>query len=329
MNNTTTGEVTSFLWDFNGDGITDNTDISPTHTFNSSGEFDVRLVAFGPGGQSSAVITITVSDPPDAPVAGFDVELDGDIAPVTATFTDTTTGDVNSWSWNFGDGRTSNEQNPVITYNEPGTYSVTLTATGPGGSTTTEAVMVTAETPLDPPTADFIASPESGPADLLVDFTNQSNGSQLTYTWDFGDGSETSSEQNPSHTYTSVGNYTVTLTVTDPQGQSDSATSQINVSEEVVIAPPQAAFTFTPAVGTVDEAITFTNQTLGDVTAYAWDFGDGVGTSAEANPSYTYTSPNTYTVTLTATGPGELRKVVDDVAPGSKFQCGSEPCHGQ
>ncbi|GAB5491414.1 MAG: hypothetical protein Phog2KO_16290 [Phototrophicaceae bacterium] len=320
LNNTTTGEVNSFIWDFNGDGVTDNTDISPTHTFNSAGTFNVRLVAFGPGGQSESTVAITVSDPPDAPVAGFDLALSGEVAPVTATFTDTTTGDVTSWLWDFGDGRSSTEQNPVITYSDAGTYLVTLTSTGDGGSTTTQAVTISVETPLEAPTAGFIASTESGPADLSVDFTNQSNGSQLSYTWDFGDGTDNSTDQNPSHIYTVSGNYTVTLTVIDPQGQSDSATLPINVSEEVVIAPPLAAFTFAPAIGTVNESVTFTNQTSGDVSSYAWDFGDGVGTSADTSPSYTYTASGTYTVTLTATGPGGDNVitqdiVVEDVAP--------------
>ena len=329
--NTTTGESTSFLWDFNGDGITDNTDISPTHTYNSAGTYDVRLTAIGAGGQSDAVVTITVSDPPDAPSASFDVSVDNNIAPVVASFTNTTTGDATSYEWDFGDGRTSTEENPQITYDAAGTYLVTLTATGDGGSTTSEEVAINVETPLEAPTADFTADTQSGTVELTVNFSNASNGSQLSYLWDFGDGSATVSDENPTHVFTSTGSFTVTMTVTDPQNQSDSATMQIDVSEEVVIAPPVPAFIFAPATGTVNQDIAFTNQTTGDATSYEWDFGDG-STSTEVSPAHAYATSGTFTVTLTATNSGGSQSTTQDIlvndaapAPEPGFSVSSNP----
>ncbi|MEL6524684.1 MAG: PKD domain-containing protein, partial [Chloroflexota bacterium] len=309
--NTTEGESTSFLWDFDGDGLTDSTDISPTFTYDSpspEGGYTVRLTAIGVGGQTQATETITVSDPPDAPIASFDFSVSGEIAPVEVTFTDTSQGEITGWEWDFNDdGVTdSTTEDPVHTYIEAGTYEVTLTVTGPGGSTTTEVIEISVVTPLDPPTASFAADPTSGAEDLTVTFTNTSNGSQLTYAWDFGD-TTTSDIESPTHIYTEPGNYDVSLTVTDPQGQTDTSDiTTISVSEEVVIAAPQPGFSVSPETGTVNEVMTFTNSTVGEVTSYSWDFGDGT-TSTETSPTHTYTSTSPeggYTVTLSATGPG-------------------------
>jgi PKD repeat protein len=69
------------------------------------------------------------------------------------------------------------------------------------------------------------------------------------------------------------------------------------------LAPPTAAFTAAPDNGSAPLAVQFSSQVSGDVTGYAWAFGDG-GTSADANPSYTFAAPGTYTVVLTVSGPG-------------------------
>ncbi|MGB7337512.1 MAG: PKD domain-containing protein, partial [Phototrophicaceae bacterium] len=309
--NTTSGESTSFLWDFDGNGLTDNTDISPTHTYNTAGVYNVRLTAIGDGGQTDSVVAITVQDPPDAPSANFDLSVSGDIAPVSVDFVNTTTGNATTYAWNFGDGRTSSEQNPTITYETPGTYLVTLTASGPGGATTTEEVPINVEQPLVAPVADFTADPESGSVELTVNFSNASDGSGLSYAWTFGDGG-TSIDENPTHVYTAQGSYTVTLIVTDPQNQVDTAELTINVSEPVVIAPePDPSFVADPNPALTGQSITFSNTSL-NADSYSWDFGDG-GSSTEVSPSYTYSVAGNYTVTLTATGSGGTQTTTTNI----------------
>jgi len=98
-------------------------------------------------------------------------------APLEVQFTDQSTGTISSWSWNFGDGSTSNERDPVYTYTQPGGYTVSLTVTGPGGSDTeTLANLIQVEEAPSAPVASFTASPTSGTSPLQVQFTDQSAG---------------------------------------------------------------------------------------------------------------------------------------------------------
>ncbi|MDD4455400.1 MAG: PKD domain-containing protein, partial [Candidatus Methanomethylophilaceae archaeon] len=132
-------------------------------------------------------------------------------APLTVRFTDTSTGEITAWLWDFGDGATSTEQNPTHTYTAPGTYTVSLTATNAGGSSTeSKTDYITVMAP--PPVADFSANVTAGPAPLAVRFTDASTGEITAWSWSFGDGN-TSTEQNPVHTYGAPGNYTVNLTI--------------------------------------------------------------------------------------------------------------------
>jgi len=164
-----------------------------------------------------------VSSPPDpiAPTAQFTQNVTSGSAPVIVYFTDTSTGTISSWSWNFGDGGTSTQQHPSHTYYNPGTYTVSLIVTGPVGSDTkTKTGYITVTQP--PPDANFTANPTSGLIPLTVNFVNQSTGNISSYSWDFGDGG-TSTTQNPIHTYNTPGAYTVRLTVTG-LGGSDTKT---------------------------------------------------------------------------------------------------------
>ena len=143
-------------------------------------------------------------------------------------FADGSTGLVTSWSWDFGDGGTSALQNPSHTYTVAGVYSVALTVTGPGGSDTqVRTNYIVAGVPA--PVAAFDGTPVSGIAPLNVLFTDASAGSISSWAWDFGDGG-TSTLQNPSHTYSSAGLFSVALTVTGPGGSDTmTRTNYINV----------------------------------------------------------------------------------------------------
>ena len=294
--NTTTGTVTTWAWDF-GDGSS-STAKSPSHSYSSAGSYTVTLTATGPGGSATmtASTPITVNSP--APAANFTMTPTSGVAPLSVTFTDATTGNVTSWSWNFGDGTTSTDQSPNHTYSTPGSYTVKLTATGPGGSTTKKgSTLVKVTWPA--PEASFTMSSTSGTTPLKVTFTNTTIGKVTAWAWDFGDGTSATGKS-PKHSYATPGSYTVTLTATGPGGS-----STITASTPISATPPApvANFTMTPGSGTAPLTVTFTDTTTGTVTSWAWDFGDGT-TSAVESPSHSYASPGSYTVTLTATGPG-------------------------
>lgn len=151
------------------------------------------------------------------------------VAGQVVTFTDKSTGNITSRSWDFGNGQTGSGQTASTNYNSAGTYTVKLTATGPNGSnTSTQSYSVKAAS-TTAPVANFIANPTSGTAPLSVTFTDSSSGSIASWSWNFGDGA-TSTTQSPSHTYATVGSYTVKLTVTDSKGVTSVKSSTVNVT---------------------------------------------------------------------------------------------------
>jgi PKD repeat protein len=168
--------------------------------------------------------------PPPPPVAQFSGSPTSGTAPLTVNFTDQSTGSITSWSWTFGDGGTSTAQNPSHQYTSAGTYTVSLTVTGPGGSDGETKNNYITVNPCVAPTANFVGSPTSGTAPLTVSFTDQSTGSPTSWSWNFGDGG-TSTAQNPSHVYSGAGTFTVTLTVTNSCGSDgETKTNYITVT---------------------------------------------------------------------------------------------------
>jgi PKD repeat protein len=132
---TSTGEITSYSWDF-GDGDTSAL-INPAHTYSATGKFMAKLTVTGPGGSNSddQSINVQAPSPPDASLT-CDVTT-GD-APLTVNFTSTSTGNITSYSWDFGDGEVSTLENPSHIYNNPGTFTAILEVTGPGGTDSAE-----------------------------------------------------------------------------------------------------------------------------------------------------------------------------------------------
>ncbi|MCB2230977.1 PKD domain-containing protein [bacterium] len=226
-----TGSITSWAWTF-GDGGT-STSQNPSHQYTSAGTYTVTLTVTGPGGSDGETKTnyITVN-PCVSPTASFTGSPTSGDYPLAVTFSNGSTG-ATSYSWNFGDGGTSTATNPSHTYTAAGTFTVTLTATNACGSdqmVRTNYITVTTP-PCDPPVANFTGSPTSGTYPLTVNFTDLSTNSPTGWSWNFGDGG-TSSAQNPSHTYTSAGTYTVSLTATNSCGSDgETKTAYITVSE--------------------------------------------------------------------------------------------------
>ena len=145
-----------------------------------------------------------------------------------------------------------------------------------------------------PPVANFSGTPTAGAAPLLVNFTDASANNPTAWSWTFGD-SNSSTAQNPAHTYTGTGSFTVALTATNAQGNNTCTKS----AYIVVGNPPTANFTGTPTSGSIPLSVNFTDSSTGSPTAWSWNFGDG-GTSTVQNASHTYTSVGTYDVALTA-----------------------------
>lgn len=285
--------LTSWLWNF-GDGTT-STERNPLHTYASPGPYSVTLTAANAYRYHSITKTNLITVVPGV-VASFEANKTAGESPLAVHFTDQSTGNPTAWSWNFGDGTTSDLQNPDHTYDSAGIFSVTLTASNADSTNTlTRTNLITV---FGQVTASFSASPTEGQASLTVQFTDLSTGGPTAWSWDFGDG-ETSTLQNPSHTYESAGVYSVNLTVSNAISTSVpvTQTDYIRVSAPVA---PTAAFSGTPLSGTMPLTVQFTDESINFPSSWSWDFNnDGTVDSTAKNPTYTYPGAGTYTVKLT------------------------------
>lgn len=285
------GYIDTWSWDF-GDPSSGADNFSneenPSHLYRSTGLYTITLTVVGPGGTDTETkehfVRIKTS-----PVADFEFSMNGGCQATTVNFTDLSTW-ADTWYWTFGDGAYSTEQNPTHTYASAGTYTVTLKAYNECGRSIKERQVVI--TTGAPPVADFTSDITSGCETAEVSFYDRSTYA-TTWHWDFGDGA-TSDEQNPKHTYTVVGKYTVTLTVTNECGEDRAVkTEYINI-----LSQPIADFTSDVTETCVGAEVQFTDLSL-YAAAWWWDFGDGTS-STEQNPTHAYLAPGKYTVTLKA-----------------------------
>ncbi len=295
--------ATTWNWDF-GDGST-STEQNPVHIFTTSGTYKVTLSVNGTEGSDSTTGTIMVIGTAVTPGGTVNAQFTSSPmvgrAPLEVQFTDRSSG-ATTWNWNFGDGSTSTEQNPVHVYSASGTYKVSLSVSGTDGTDiTTGTIMVTggAVTPGGTVNAQFISNPMVGRAPLEIQFTDRSTGA-TTWNWNFGDGS-TSTEQNPVHVYSTSGTYKVTLSISGTEG-SDSTTGTVMVISGSSINPggkTNAQFTASPKVGRAPLEVQFSDRSSW-ATNQSWDFGDGMN-STELNPVHIFTDKGTYKVSLTVT----------------------------
>lgn len=313
--------IDNWTWDF-GDGTGETTTSAwIVHTYQNPGLYNVTLSVTSPYGSDISTqvncVNVTQVMPP---VPSFDAVPKSGNAPLSVTFTDTSSGTVTSRFWDFGDGTTEwANATPVVThlYSLPRTYTVSLTVGNNGGQATTiQTDYIQVNPSGTPPRAWFTASPLMGYEPLTVRFTDRSSGTPSSWYWDFGDGNS-SSDRNPVHTYATAGRYIPTLTVSN-SGGSDSHSSFVWVRAQFVLHPynPSPTITVKPTIpsipgsspisffavdknfGSAPMTILFTDRSINSPTSWSWEFGDGEISSVR-NPTHTYTIPGTYTVKLT------------------------------
>jgi len=229
-----TNPIVSWAWDF-GDGG-GSTEQHPAHTYTKAGTYTVSLTVTANASSADAE-TSTVTDTSTAEdlitveegglQAAFKANTARGIVPLKVAFTDQSAGgtdDIESWLWDFGDGSSSTSKNPAHTYNDPGTYTVTLsveTATAKDKETKVDYITV-----LPKLEAQFTHEQTDDAWTVQFTDTTDTSGEQVTSRlWDFGDG-ETSTAESPIHTFPEAGTYEVSLTLTTALAQS---TVKINV----------------------------------------------------------------------------------------------------
>lgn len=219
---------TAWQWDF-GDGTANSTLQNPTHTYTVAGDYTVTLTASNTGGSSTATVSgyIHVSaapTPTPAPVAGFTALPTSGTEPLTVAFTDTSTGVITSYDWDFGDGSHDSNPNPAThTYAAADMYTVTLTVIGPGG-TNQYSMPINV---VGAPHAAYSYAIDGGDP-LTVNFDGSGSSNAVSWSWDFGD-STSGSGLTTSHPFASSGTYRVTLIVTNSMGATDAIYYDITV----------------------------------------------------------------------------------------------------
>ena len=284
-----TNSPSSWKWDF-GDGNT-SSQKDPSHTYQNTGNYTVKLIVSNENGQDSTTKQVTVSKiSGSAPIAGFSANpTNGEIS-LLVKFTDQSANNPTSWKWDFGDGGTSSLQNPSHTYQNVGNYTVKLTASNQFGSNTkTKPNLITVTNGGSAPIANFSASSTRGEAPFTVSFTDLSTNNPTSWKWDFGDGN-TSTEQSPKHTYTNTGIYTVKLTAGNAKGNN----SLIKTNYITVIKPTYSTGTFKdPRDGHTYKTVKIGDQTwmaqnLSYKTADSWWYNNASGLGTDYGRLYSW-----------------------------------------
>ena len=295
------GAIVSYDWDW-GDGSAHGSGATPTHTYASKGAYTVTLtVADDKGATAKDTCLATVYVPPVVVIAGDDQVLE---TVETGTFDGSDSydpdGSIVSYDWDWGDG--SDHGTDAISthsYANHGAYDVTLTVTDNDGVTTSSTITVTV---CDVPTIPELLD-RNGVTDVSMDFdgsgASDPDGTIVSYDWDWGDGTDHGTGATPSHTYTENGAYTATLTVTDGQGMTASASFDVAVYDAPVI------IALEDRTGVADREMTFDGSGSydpdGEIVSYDWDWGDDTDHGTGETSTHTYAEAGVYTATFTVT----------------------------
>lgn len=282
----------SYQWDF-GDGAGTSTEESPQYTFTEPGRYTVELQGSNFNGTTASVSHVI--EVYERPVANFNWNNEGaTTAGAPVVFINNSEGAAN-YFWSFGDSTSSANSAPLHIYEEPGTYSIELVVNTRQGCEDTLSRDITIIPP--PAQPDFTYRTVQGCDTVQVIFENTSeNVVPGTYQWNFGDGSEGSTTENPSYTYREAGLYTVTLSGENPQGERASVTYELDIEPYGF---PEAAFVFPENADFYPgDSISFTNLSV-RANQYIWNFGDSTFSSDEF-PKHAYRQEGTYRVELLA-----------------------------
>lgn len=292
---TETGIATVF-WDF-GDGNT-STAINPTHTF-GEGVFNITTIVTDSTGCTTQKEKLNYIQSVGSPIAAFSAtNTQNCIAPNTVTFTNNTSNNINAaYTWSFGDGNTSNIANPTHTYSSFGSYDVTLAVSA---NTCTDTLTNNNFIEINPLEADFTSNHTTRCVGDAIMFSNTSNITANSFSWDFGDGSTPKTQENPSHVYTSPGVYTISFSINKGNcNDTEVKTSYITILEKPIV----EFYSDSSESCSIPFLVNFNSATTNNNDTYLWSFGDGTS-SNQINPSNVYNMNGSFNVSLKITNSG-------------------------
>jgi gliding motility-associated-like protein len=309
-------DIKSFYWDF-GDGTNSGWSSSKAdqlHTYKKEGDYFVTLIARTGCGNDTFINRVRVFF---NPAAGFNFTSDNGCKPLSVSLTDTSKGRGITRLWTVIEGssiKTFSDSILNYTFTGPGSNSISLRVTNPCGSSTLSKTFRV----NDKPTASF-ANISGTCIPMLVNFSNTTSSyfSNPVYAWDFGDGTSSSLKNPASKTYTSAGNYTVTLIVSDSCGIDTFMQSFTAYGLPVAVLPGDTA-------GCTFDSLSFHNQSVNS-NSFDWDFGDNQ-TLSSSQPGITrhmYSVPGNFTVRLisgTGSGCKDTTYLPVHIRPGAKAQ---------
>ena len=284
---TSAGNVKERIWSF-GDK-TKSEEPKVEHTYTKPGKYPISLTVTGYDGtmdrRAGFITVFPLPDPPVPKIACNTMEV---FEITCETMVSPEIGNV-SWLWEFGDGYTSAEQDPVHTYEALGTYMVSVTAIDAYEQTGFDSIEIN----LELPSLDATFTYEIDEQDPMT-VTYTGNEGSDTWNWEFGDG-ESGTGQNIKHSYNMPGEMNITLTVAD-------AYQEKQLSQKILISAPPIDVNFAITLSDAQEpyTISFFDRSYGPITAWQWDFGDGQ-VSKEQNPAHAYNEAGEYTVQLIIT----------------------------
>jgi len=284
--------IQSYLWNF-GDGTTSTAATPPAHSYPATGVYFVTLNITTNGG-----CTVTANDTVKIgtvkPVVNFTASPTTVCTNNPVTFVDKSTNSPDQWYWDFGNGSSSTQQNPVYIFPTPGTYTVTLIAYNGGCNDSSKTKII-----VSPPQAAFAYTYSCSGNNTVFDFHDSSKGAD-TWNWDFGDGS-VSTAQNPSHIYAVAdASYTVVLTVTN------NTTHCTNSNTQQVFIVHQKPTLYIPSANTcvnTKVSVQVTGVSFSYFSSFTFIYGDGdtVNAGFNSNGSHIYKQAGKYNVTVIAT----------------------------
>ncbi len=323
------GNIINWSWDFGDGGV--GTGQHTTHTYAITGTFTVVLTVTDSSGCTNNIsYPVSVSPPPTANFTSSSPACSADSI-FFLNYSTTPNGYIQEWEWDFGDGTIVTIQYPsdpdiAHLYAGGGTYTVTLTILDSDSCTDffSQDVVIEAS-----PIADFNNTPGcQGEAVVFTDLSSPNSGSTIvSWFWEFDDpasGSNTSTQQHPTHLFSGSGTYDVILVIHNVAGCADTLIKAVDVNEL-----PAVDFTMSTDTVCINEEITFTSIAP-TASNYLWDFGDG-GTSVLRDPVYVYTTDGVFTVTLTVTDGNSCENsmshdVVVDPLPWAAYSNSAPAC---
>lgn len=289
------GSITNWQWDFNGDAVTDNTLSSPLYTLPGAGSFNITMLVTSNAGCNSSVTNIATVKP--NPVAAFSTAnvCQNAFAVFQNTSTVALPSQIAQYSWSFGDNGTSSAATPQYQYQAAGTYQVSLTVTTESSCSNTFSFPITIF-PL--PVTNFVSTPVCHTQTTqFSDQTIVQGGTIASRAWDFNnDGIVDATIANPTFVYGNAGTHNAKLETITNNGCYNQTINQVEV-----YANPTAIFT--AASQCAGNATSFANTSSssdGAITSYSWDFtSDGSIDNISSGPSFTYPNFGTYLASLT------------------------------